>query len=215
MIQSKSITIAHEARYFQLGDINEETRNVWFVLHGYGQLGQYFLKKFEPLENPSTAVIAPQGLNKFYLQGFSGRVGSTWMTKEDRLLDIDNYITYLNSLYESLNIPAGCKLNVLGFSQGSATACRWVYYNQFHINALILWAGVFPPDISIERQDSRLGQFKSYFAYGTKDPFLPTEGLEERLETLKKIDPSYEVVAFDGEHDIDSATLLKLSNLIC
>ena len=36
--------------------------------------------------------MAPEGLSRFYLEGFSGKVGATWMTREDRLNDIDNYL---------------------------------------------------------------------------------------------------------------------------
>jgi hypothetical protein len=35
-----------KARYYKLGEINKDTVQVWFVLHGYGQLAQYFLRKF-------------------------------------------------------------------------------------------------------------------------------------------------------------------------
>ena len=40
-------------------------------------------------------IIAPQGLHKFYLEGTSGRVGASWMTKENREDDIKNYLVYL------------------------------------------------------------------------------------------------------------------------
>jgi predicted esterase len=93
-----TINFSHQAVYHQSSEIKSNTDEVWFVLHGYGQLPQYFLRKFLPIADSTRVIIAPGGLSRFYLDGFSGRVGSTWMTKEERLLDIRNYIEYLNAL---------------------------------------------------------------------------------------------------------------------
>jgi hypothetical protein len=78
-----------KARYSRLGEINDDTEQVWFVIHGYGQLAHYFIRKFALLENKNTCIIAPEGLSRFYVNelkegGFrnSDRVGATWMTKE-------------------------------------------------------------------------------------------------------------------------------------
>ena len=97
------ITTDYTARYYTLGEINEDPQQeVWVVLHGYGQLAQYFVRKFEPLLQDDVCVVAPEGLSLFYLRGTEGRVGATWMTSEFREHAISNYLVYLQKLYLSL-----------------------------------------------------------------------------------------------------------------
>src|SRR5689334_7771778 len=104
-MRQQEITFNFKARYYKLGEINSSTKAIWFVLHGYGQLAQYFLRKFRILEKYNICVIAPEGLSRFYLENItspsgrnSDRVGATWMTKENRLMDIEHYIQYLNTI---------------------------------------------------------------------------------------------------------------------
>jgi predicted esterase len=94
-----------KARYYSSGEITTNTKDVLFILHGYGQLAQYFIRKFAALETKDVVVIAPEGLSRFYLEPIEGagrktnRVGATWMTKEDRLVDIENYVNYLDTVF--------------------------------------------------------------------------------------------------------------------
>ena len=98
-MKEQEIHIDYKARYCTLGDFNEATRKIWFVLHGYGQLARFFIRKFKTLSDEGVYVIAPEGLSKFYLedvttraQSGNSRVGAAWMTSENRLADIENYI---------------------------------------------------------------------------------------------------------------------------
>ena len=49
-MQKHQIIVPKTAKYFTLGELNENTETVWFVIHGYGQLAEYFIKKFKVLE---------------------------------------------------------------------------------------------------------------------------------------------------------------------
>jgi len=211
------IEFQFRARYYKQGEINASTRQVWFVLHGYGQLAQYFIRKFSVLEQHHICVIAPEGLSKFYLENFeagkgrkSNRVGATWMTRENRETDIKNYIRYLNTVHEkeigSKNIP----VSILGFSQGSATASRWATQPNLKYDRLILWAGVFPPDMDFEIGRQILQQKEVLMVYGNKDPFLTDDRFTEMKAITEKLAANIKTITFDGEHDIDSETLLKL-----
>ncbi len=77
------LIIPKTARYFQNGELNQSTSEVWIVCHGYGQLANFFLRKFDLLNSNTTCIIAPEGLHRYYLEGSAGRVGASWMTKED------------------------------------------------------------------------------------------------------------------------------------
>ncbi|UII23089.1 alpha/beta hydrolase [Fulvivirga ligni] len=212
-MEQKRIKFGFSARYFQQGELNSETKQIIFLLHGYGQQAKYFIRKFQILENPYTCLIAPEGLSKFYLQGFSGRVGATWMTKEDRLNDIDNYINYLNEIYSTTKEQIGntsFKISVIGFSQGAATVSRWVVDNQVPFDKIILWAGVFPPDMDFEKASEVLQQKEIHYVYGLSDQFISEERLEEMRAISQKLGISPKVLTFDGEHDIDQETLGSL-----
>jgi len=197
--------------------MTSETKQVWFVLHGYGQLAQYFLKKFTALSQQGVCVIAPEGLSRFYLedvqsrsQSGNTRVGASWMTKENRLADIENYLTYLNALYEfEVGQHSSASVTVFGFSQGAATASRWVADGKISFDQLILWAGLLPPDMDIAQAHKILEKKKVSFVFGKSDPFLTDARFMEMKALASTLGITPEIVAFDGGHEIDSPTLLK------
>ncbi|MEZ4763957.1 MAG: hypothetical protein R3C26_12480 [Calditrichia bacterium] len=41
-------------------------------------------------------------MSRFYLQSTNGRIGATWMTREDRENEIADYLAYLNNLSEAI-----------------------------------------------------------------------------------------------------------------
>jgi predicted esterase len=216
MSDFNEIQFSFKARYYKSGEITTDTKAVWFVLHGYGQLAQYFMRKFSVLAERGVCVIAPEGLSRFYLQNFdnsgsrsSDRVGATWMTKENRLMDIQNYLTYLSEIYKT-EIPAGMPVTILGFSQGSATASRWALSGKVDFERLILWSGIFPPDMDFNHGREILKDKSVLHVYGTKDPFLSDSRFHEMRSLSEKLGCNVAEVTFEGEHDIDAQTLVKL-----
>jgi predicted esterase len=155
-MQQHSITVPKTARYFQLGEITTSTKQIWIVLHGYGQLANYFIKWFEPIVDSETVIIAPEGLHRFYWQGFSGKVVASWMTKEDRENDIKDYINFLDEVMDIVKaqvVNSSTKVIAFGFSQGVATVSRWVFNTKgHHPDELVLWAGLFPSDFALENK---------------------------------------------------------------
>jgi len=216
-MSEQEIDFTFKARYFTLGNTSS-AKKIWFVLHGYGQLAQYFIRKFNTLEAAGQYVVAPEGLSRFYLEDAAtrsktgnNRVGATWMTRENRLQDIDNYLTYLDAVYHK-EVPASFKgeVNILGFSQGAATASRWVMNQKVPFHRLILWAGVFPPDMDFKKGNALLKQKEVIEVYGKQDPYINEERLKEVAALNEKLGIQPQVIAFDGGHEIDAATLQKL-----
>jgi predicted esterase len=209
------VSFNFKARYFKLGEISASTKQVWFVLHGYGQLAKFFVKKFNVLEDRGIVIIAPEGLSRFYLEELqttgrkNNRVGATWMTSENRVMDIDNYIQYLNALYETEMKGNQISTTVLGFSQGSATASRWVVDGNINFTRLILWAGILPPDMNFETGSQVLQNKQIHLVYGTRDPFLTDSRFAEMKMLAQKLNTQVNVTTFDGKHEIDELTLLK------
>ena len=212
-MQHFTLPVPRTAHYYTLGSLHADTQAVWLVCHGYGQLAQYFIRKFAVLDDGQQVVIAPEGLSKFYLQGFNGRVGASWMTKEDRLDEIADNNRYLDLIMRGIRqqAPAAVKIKVLGFSQGTATVCRWLAQSNLVVDQVFLWAGAFPEDISFPFENTYLTKMPVTLVYGEKDPFITPDKLQSQKELLLKMGIMPEVITFAGEHDLDAATLLTLS----
>lgn len=215
--EAHKIKVTKTGRFFKLGDISNQTKQIWFVCHGYGQLANYFLKKFEPIANSETVIISIEALNRFYPKGFSGNVGATWMTKEEREDEIADYVNYLTQVYEEVtkNLDLNSiKIMVLGFSQGGATVSRWVNQANFKIDNLILWAAIFPPDLDLSYKSNQFKTVKKYLLVGDNDEFLNDESFKLYDDLKFKYDIDCELIRFDGKHEIDAKTLKKLYNLM-
>lgn len=207
--------VPRTARYYTLGTPSGHIQNLWVVCHGYGQLARFFLRHFSVLDDGTTIVVAPEGLSRFYLDGFSGRVGATWMTKEDRLSEIDDQAAFLNLLLQELlqQLPAEVKVHVLGFSQGGATVCRWLASGQVPCHRLILWAASFPEDIDFEVGKAAFAHLPVEMVYGTQDEFITSEALDRKLQLMAQLGITPLVHTFEGGHTIHPELLAQLSHL--
>lgn len=187
----------------------ENSYKLIYVLHGYGQLAKFFLRKFEPLTTKGFTVIAPEGLHRFYLQGTSGRVGASWMTKENRELDIENYLTYLNTLHQEIaNEKEWTQVIVLGFSQGVATAFRWIADGQVKPNQFLLCSGMIPPDVNLEEANSKFSKIQMIYFTGTNDPYKTEEAVTHFQERLSQLPFPIKMVEFEGVHEVNVEAVL-------
>ncbi len=191
-------------RYQIVGNIEKATKLI-FVFHGYGQLAEFFIRKFKELPE-NYLVVAPEGMHRFYLNGTSGRVGASWMTKDDRESDIQDNIHWLSQLFEEINQKKKFEKSIiLGFSQGGATAARWFFSGKINANQLILWASVFPPDL--EKPEIK-EKSSNYFVIGDNDEYYFEHQQIEEIEFYQKI--GFQTKTFGGKHDIEINTLLSI-----
>lgn len=203
------IEVPRRARYYTIGD-SVNAKQIWIVIHGYGQLVRYFIRHFD--SGPAnTLIVAPEGLSRFYLSDTSGRVGASWMTKEDRLTEIRDQHDYLNYLAARLiDRNPSADLNVLGFSQGTSTAVRWIQQSSVKFRRVILWAGDIPPDTAPEAFSQRVDGKPIMLAVGTQDPYFQEGQLNTVQERLDSMNIPYDLYRFDGTHTIDKELLLRL-----
>ncbi|GHA72516.1 alpha/beta hydrolase [Pontibacter akesuensis] len=204
-----SLTVPRTARYYTLGTPSASIKDLWIVCHGYGQLARYFLRHFSALDNGQTLVVAPEALSRFYLERFSGRIGATWMTKEDRLSEIEDQASYLNLLLrEQLQqLPQDVRITVLGFSQGGATVSRWLATQNVPVHRLILWAASFPEDIDFSSGKAAFANLPVAVVYGMQDEFITPEALANKQQLMHQLGINSQVYTFEGGHSIDAATL--------
>jgi predicted esterase len=198
-----SIVVPRTARYSTLGQVSDQTTDVWFVVHGYGQLAPFFIKKFEAILDQNTFVVAPEALSRFYMEGFTGRVGATWMTREEKQSEITDYVNFLNMVYDQTlaNIdPKKVRIHVLGFSQGTTTVCRWLMNGHAKFDRLILWAGFFGNGIEDVLSADLVANKQVQFIYGTEDEFLVKLDLEAYQKNLLTGIPNMKISNFEGGH---------------
>jgi predicted esterase len=211
MLSIKNIEVKRTARYATWGKMNENITDVWFVLHGYGQLSEYFIKKFQFLDTSTHFVIAPEALSRHYLDNFSGKVGAVWMTKEDRENEINDYIFYLQHLQQTLlqDFPKKYKIHILAFSQGCATALRWVNTCSTRADNLILWAGDFPMEIDYSIWKQKMPHLSLFYVYGLQDNWLglpeKAQEFKERVEKMNFL--VKKIITFEGKHEIHQEAL--------
>lgn len=207
-MSSHWLTVGQQQRVDVLGDLSSKTSNVWIAMHGYGQLVEYFKRHFRELATEERAFVFPQGAHKFYLQGTEGRVGASWMTKDAREKDILNQRLYLGAMMDWVVQRAPeARLHIVGFSQGVATAMRFIGYTHHRFETLLAWAGSWPPDLQ-ERSRDAIAQMKMSAWFGTQDPFVDPEKKRERIALYaEKFGLHPEVGSYEGAHTFDAEIL--------
>ena len=218
MITEHHLSVRRTARYFVDGTSDHEVRDVWIVCHGYGQLAADFLKDFEVLRAPGRRVVAPEGLSRFYFDtGFHGpdsKVGATWMTREDRRADIEDYVAYLDALHDAVcaDLDRGAaKLTILGFSQGTATVSRWVSQGGVKPDRLVLWGGLLPPDLDLAAARERLARLQLVLVAGRRDRFVDDAKLTAQLAELDRHGIAAATVRHPGGHRLKPGVLSELA----
>jgi predicted esterase len=179
--------------------IENNSKHVLIVLHGYGQLAKYFIKKFDHLIGYD--IIAVQAPNLFYLNGFSGRVGANWMTKENR----DDAIADQRKILESLHAKIQEKyesISLCGFSQGVATASRWLHWNVIPFDKVLLYAGEIAP----ETFDYFANTDASHVRYvvGEDDEFFTSDKIKMYQKHLNDKNVALVLNKVKGVHSIDT-----------
>ncbi len=214
-MQEHHITIPRTARYYTLGDAHADIREVWFVCHGFSQLAGRFLRHFAAIDDGTRLIVAPEALNRFYLDPASvptadRRVGATWMTREDRITEINDYVSYLDALYDQFFEEMRrdeVQVCALGFSQGVATLSRWAVFGRATFDRMILWAGGVPPDLDLRQHADRFRSVRLTMVVGDRDEFIKAEQIAEQEKRLRDHGIPYELVRFDGTHTVSAEGL--------
>ncbi|HET7457737.1 MAG TPA: hypothetical protein VFJ74_08775 [Gemmatimonadaceae bacterium] len=215
------LTVTRTARYVTLGDGGPATRELWIVCHGHGQLAARFIRHFAVLDDGTRLVAAPEALSRYYIDAPSAaataaerRVGATWMTREDRLSEINDQVSYLDALHAHLVRQLGHasppRLHVLGFSQGVATICRWLAASQVRPDDVTLWAGTVPPDLDLATGAEALRGARLTLVAGARDEFATPQTLAHEEVRLRDAGIRFRFVTFEGGHHLDADVLARL-----
>ena len=210
-LEIEHLTVQKTARIAQMGQLGAATRHVWIALHGWTQLADTFILDFRKIHRADTVIVAPEALNRFYIQDHN-KVGTTWMTRHDRLHEISDYVFYLNALYDRIfeRVPREqVQLHVLGFSQGVATAWRWLMQGKAEPDTFTIWAGTIPEEFTPEGM-RRLSRLRLEGVVGTRDKYISVEQAEMYMQSMRKMKPDLNYHTFEGNHRLDDQVLLRL-----
>jgi predicted esterase len=197
------LSVTRSARCYTQG--GAAATEAWVLLHGYGQLASRFLRGFGPLASPARLLVAPEGLSRFYLEAGAGKVGASWMTKEDRASEIADYLAYLDQVRRELVPPV--PLTVLGFSQGVATAARYALAARPAPVRLICWGGLVPEEVA----PAQLQSIRLTLVVGEREEWAPPAAVETQAAAFRAAGVVVEVERFEGGHEIRAEVLARLA----
>jgi len=213
----RHIEVRRTARYYEL-EPESEADQVWVACHGYRQRGDRFAPRLEPLRAAGRWVVVPEALNRFYLDEEAGRhgpesrVGATWMTRDDRLTDIADYVFYLDRLLERVTEQHGRPASVvaLGFSQGAATVARWAVQGSQRVDALVAWGSPLPPDLDLPAAAGRLAGRPVLLVTGARDAAFPPGAAHAERERLVGAGLDARVLEYAGGHRVEADALRRV-----
>jgi predicted esterase len=213
------LRVERTARYYTLGAPGGAPHAIWFAIHGYAQLANVFIRYFNDLADDETLVVAPEALNRFYLlnpdqaAAKDRPVGATWMTREDRESEINDYVEYLDALYDEIAAkPAqfGATVNVIGFSQGTATATRWLLNGKAKIDRLVLWGGLIPPEADLSRGPSLFRGARLTLVLGNGDQYVNETMFSAEQLRLEGAKIPFDAIKYEGGHSIKRSVFPRL-----
>ena len=208
------VHVQRTARYFQSKKIDENIKRVIFVLHGYAQNANDFLKDFEKLDNEQTLIVAPEGLSKFYWKDFTSAPSSSWMTSLERENEIEDTLKYLNQVCLDVRcqLPKeGVEYSFLGFSQGAATASRFCAYSSIKVSNLFLYGGAPAHDLDWTALNDDLS---FYLIYGDKDLFVKDSQVKKVEGLIQSKKFKVQSYRYEGKHKIEDAGLDYIKSVI-
>jgi predicted esterase len=218
MLSEHHITVSRTARYVVLGSADGALRELWIACHGYGNRAARFARSFETIAGESRRIVVPEALSRFYLDAHDAaahreaRVGASWMTREDRQAEINDYVEYLNALWRQVGgEDDSARLTVLGFSQGAATAARWSVFGAARPARLVLWGGSMPRDILNGATLEKLRTLELVLVAGSEDPYATEDAVTHEIGALEAHGLAPRTLRFQGGHHLDAATLSELA----
>lgn len=214
-IEPRHFSIKRRVRYAVLEGERESLTQVWFVLHGYNQLAHRFLRHFGPIDDGSRHIVAAEGIHRQYIDHATRQVGASWMTSEDRVTDIEDYVAYLDALYRHVMDELGVERNLrvygLGFSQGVHTLSRWLAFGSARIDRTVLWGATVPPDLDLETCRETLSAADLQLVVGDDDEYFGATAVGAHEDRLSSAGIPFRSWSFEGGHRLDAETLRQLA----
>jgi len=106
---------------------------------------------------------------------------------------------------------AGPRIVVLGFSQGTATVCRWLASSDLRADQLVLWAGGIPPELDVAAWSTRLHGAALTLVAGENDEMVPASAVVAEGERLSAAGVAFNLLRYPGGHRVEADALTRLA----
>jgi len=232
-IRTESLEVRRTALVASLGPEaapGAGVRELWYVIHGYSMRAVPFLEDCRAIARPDRLIVAPEALSRYYdgalppdssdpartkamLAHRSASVVASWMTRDQRDDEIRDYINYLDDVHAIMTRRFGGAappVTVLGFSQGGATALRWIAMGNVRPARLVIWASSMPPELDYAA-DARVRAPELSYVCGTTDQFITPKVLDQQHAMLRAANLPFRALSFVGGHRLDDGTLRTLA----
>ncbi len=215
-------TTQRTARYVVVGAEPAQATHIWIALHGYGMLAPRFVRPFADAIPEGTCVIAPEGLSRFYIEmpradgGHLQRIGATWLTRESRDTEIADAHRWLNAVHDEVVAESTTarghapRVAVLGFSQGVATAMRWIGDGVARPALFVAWAGGFANDVHRDGFLRNMKHAELVLVTGDNDEFATDAYREAAITAVRELAIPHRVLSFAGTHQLNNELLHTL-----
>jgi len=168
--------------------------------HGYGQTADDQLQILQRIPGADHWIrCAIQALHPFYPR--PNVVGACWMTSQDRELRIEENIRYVDRVVTRIRNQNPVN-HILGFSQGTAMACRAAISGGHRPGGVMLLGGDIPPELD---DLDRMGRV--LIARGRRDPIYRRDRWDSDLSRLEDSRLTTSRCEFDGGHEVSEAWL--------
>jgi len=213
-MKEHQISYTHINTYSTLNNVTPATKRIWIVFHGMGYLTKYFIKYFDALDPEVNYVIAPQAPSKYYQDKRFKYVGASWLTKENTLLETQNVLTYIDTVWETERKQwegQDIELILMGFSQGVSIATRWAANRKIVCNHLLLHSGAIPHELVPSDFEYLPERTKVTYLYGDKDEYInEARKTEQQLKGFTLFGSKLCIEVFDGIHEVNKAFISQL-----
>ncbi len=165
-------------------------------------------------------VVAPEALNRFYLAPVTpdrrhmDRIGAAWLTREDREHEIIDANLWLDAVHRDVVEESGSssrpQTTVLAFSQGVATAMRWIMKGAVRPRHVVFWAGGTATDIDQSAFAAVVKHSSFTYVAGDRDEFLPPAIIAKIIDGFTSSGVTPEFRSFSGGHQLNRELLAEL-----
>jgi len=197
--------------YTTLNSLTSKTKNVIFACHGMGYLSRYFLKYFKGLNGDHNYIIIPQAQSKYYIAPKMKHVGASWLTKENTLKEMENIISYFDSVLSNEKIE-NLNFIFLGYSQGVSVAMRYLAKRKIIVSKLILMSGGIPKELKPKDFKYLKNKASIYYVYGDKDEYITEGFLNSEKKRFEDLFSNINYIEFDGNHEVKTEIIESIIN---
>ena len=207
----KEIVYTISNSYTTLNSLTSKTKNVIFACHGMGYLSRYFLKYFKGVNSDDNYIIIPQAQSKYYIAPKMKHVGASWLTKENTLKEMENIISYFDSVLSNEKIE-NLNFIFLGYSQGVSVAMRYLAKRKIIVSKLILMSGGIPKELTPKDFKYLKNKAVIYYVYGDKDEYITEDFLNSEKKRFEDLFSNINYIEFDGNHEVKSEIIESIIN---